>query len=76
MRGGPLLASAALMPKRKEVAMSSRKAMLHDDAGRTDRWVRHGDALWDAYWILYGVVGWAIAYLLFLSSSSTFRLGL
>ncbi|HKO07670.1 MAG TPA: hypothetical protein VJ487_08135 [Alphaproteobacteria bacterium] len=60
------------MPKRKEVAMSSRKAMSHDDASRTDRWVRDGDALW----ILYAVIGWAIAYLLYLSSSSTFQLGL
>ena len=69
MRGGPLLASAALMPKRKEVAMSSRKAMPHDDASRTDR---DGEALW----IFYAVIGWAIAYLLYLSSSSTFQLGL
>ena len=52
--------------------MSSRKAMPHDDASRTDRSVRDGDALW----IFYAVIGWAIAYLLYLSSSSTFQLGL
>ncbi|HYB57302.1 MAG TPA: hypothetical protein VEK12_14105 [Alphaproteobacteria bacterium] len=56
--------------------MSSRKAVLHDDASTTDRWVRDGDALWDTYWILYAVIGCAIAYLLCLSSSSTFQLGL
>lgn len=56
--------------------MSSRNAVPYDDANRTDRWIRDGDALWDAFWILYAVIGWAIAYLLFLSSSSTFQLGL
>ncbi|HXQ67070.1 MAG TPA: hypothetical protein VN980_10890 [Alphaproteobacteria bacterium] len=56
--------------------MSSRKAMPHDDASRTDHWVRDGDALWDAFWILYTVIGSASAYLLYLSSSSTFQPGL
>jgi hypothetical protein len=60
------------MPKRREVAMLSRTAMPHDDASRSDRRVRDGDVLW----ILYAVIGWAVAYLLYLSSSSTFQLGL
>ena len=52
--------------------MLSRKALSHDDDDRRGRWEPHGDALW----ILYAVIGWAVAYLLYLSSSTSFQLGL
>ena len=72
MREGLKLASAAIMPMRKEVAMLSRKAMSHDDASRSDGWV-HDD---DKFYTFYAVIGWAIVYLLYLSNSVTFQLGL
>ena len=52
--------------------MLSRNALSHDDDDPSDRRDRHGDA----FWILYAVIGWAVAYLLYLSSSTTFQLGL
>jgi hypothetical protein len=52
--------------------MLSRRAMPHDHAERSEHWSRYGDA----FWILYAVIGWAVAYLLYLSSSTTFQLGL
>lgn len=72
MREGLKLASAAIMPMRKEVAMLSHKATSHDDASRRDGWA-HDDG---AFYILYAVIGWAIVYLLYLSNSVTFQLGL
>ena len=52
--------------------MSRRNELSHDDEDRGGRWDRDGDAIW----ILYAVIGWAVAYLLYLSSSTSFQLGL
>ena len=56
----------------KEVAMWRRNELTHDDDDRSGLWDRDGDA----FWILYAVIGWAVAYLLYLSSSTSFQLGL
>ncbi|HUI18123.1 MAG TPA: hypothetical protein VL244_10685 [Alphaproteobacteria bacterium] len=52
--------------------MSRRNELTHDDEDRGGRWDRDGDAIW----ILYAVIGWAVAYLFYLSGSISFQLGL
>ncbi|MFI4987096.1 MAG: hypothetical protein ACHQF3_06630 [Alphaproteobacteria bacterium] len=59
-----------LLPK--EVTVVARKFARSQDSTASGRSSRAAEALW----IVYSVVGWATVYLLYLSGSMHFRLGL